>query len=151
MQNRLATRKSIESFMAFELFLDSGGFYSLLVLSDPQHHAANQILRTAKADKRRLVTTDYVLDETATLFKARGQMRLVYTLFESVLSSKACHIAWTDETRFSTARTLFSKHADQAWSFTDCVSFCTMKELRLQEALTADHHFEQAGFIALLK
>jgi uncharacterized protein len=39
---------------------------------------------------------------------------------------------------------------DKEWSLTDCISFVVMKERGLTEALTADHHFEQAGFKALL-
>ncbi len=41
--------------------------------------------------------------------------------------------------------------ADKEWSLTDCVSFLVMRERGLTEALTADRHFEQAGFVALLK
>jgi predicted nucleic acid-binding protein len=32
----------------------------------------------------------------------------------------------------------------------DATSFIIMEQLGLQEALTTDHHFEQAGFIRLL-
>ena len=42
-------------------------------------------------------------------------------------------------------------HADKEWSFTDCVSFATMRELRVRDAFTTDHHFRQAGFVPLLK
>jgi predicted nucleic acid-binding protein len=34
---------------------------------------------------------------------------------------------------------------------TDCISFAAMRACALEEALTGDHHFEQAGFAALLK
>ena len=62
--------------MARELFVDTSGFFSLLVKNDPQHALADQILRSAATKGRRRVTTDYVLDETATLLKAR----VLYTI-----------------------------------------------------------------------
>jgi predicted nucleic acid-binding protein len=47
-------------------------------------------------------------------------------------------------------KAFFRKHADHDCSFTDCASFVVMRELRLSQALTTDHHFPQAGFEALL-
>lgn len=35
---------------------------------------------------------------------------------------------------------------DKNWSLTDCITFVIMREAGLQEALTGDRHFEQAGF-----
>ena len=46
---------------------------------------------------------------------------------------------------------LFSHRADKEWSVTDCTSFVVMQEEKLIDALTTDHHFEQAGFTALLR
>ena len=40
---------------------------------------------------------------------------------------------------------------DKNWSLTDCISFVVMKDRGPTQALTADHHFEQAGFKALLR
>lgn len=151
MPSQPATLRLIELSMANELFVDTSGFYALLVQNDPQHTTASRTLRRAKAERRRLVTTDYVLDETATLLKARGAGRLVESLFERVLQSSACRVEWTDEKQFGIVRAYFLKHADQAWSFTDCLSFCVMKRYRLYDALTTDEHFEQAGFAALLR
>ena len=39
----------------------------------------------------------------------------------------------------------------QRSSLTDCISFVVMEDKGITEALTADRHFEQAGFTALLK
>jgi predicted nucleic acid-binding protein len=52
--------------------------------------------------------------------------------------------------RFAAARKFMLKHLDQAYSFTDCVSFVVMKELHLIDALATDHHFRIVGFNPLL-
>jgi hypothetical protein len=46
---------------------------------------------------------------------------------------------------------LYSQRHDKKWSLTDCISFVIMQHEGITEALTIDHHFEQAGFVALLK
>ena len=45
---------------------------------------------------------------------------------------------------------LYRSRSDKDWSLTDCLSFVIMKQRRLHEALTTDHHFEQAGLKALM-
>jgi predicted nucleic acid-binding protein len=137
--------------MANEIFVDTSGFYALFIKGDEQHVAASRILREARRRKRGFVTTDYVLVEAATLLKARGFVHLLGPFFEALEKSQACRIEWTDPDRFQGAQKFFLKHADQAWSFTDCLSFRVMKHLRLGDALTKDGHFHEAGFIVLLK
>jgi len=46
---------------------------------------------------------------------------------------------------------LYERRLDKDWSLTDCVSFAVMAQQGLSAALTADHHFEQAGFQALFR
>jgi uncharacterized protein len=46
---------------------------------------------------------------------------------------------------------LYRARPDKEWSLTDCISFAVMHQYSIREALTADHHFEQAGFVPLLK
>lgn len=47
--------------------------------------------------------------------------------------------------------TLYQQRPDKKWSLTDCISFIVMRREGITEALTGDHHFEQAGFTAVLK
>jgi predicted nucleic acid-binding protein len=137
--------------MARETFVDTSGFYALLVSKDDMHERAARILSDARRRRSVFVTTDYVLDETVTLLCARGYQRLVDPLLQSTLRSQACWLEWISPDLFSRSAAFLIKHIDQGWSFTDCVSFQTMKARRLREALTKDEHFEKAGFVALLR
>ena len=136
--------------MAPETFIDTSGFYALLVAKDDRHAAARAFMHMAAEERSPLVTTDYVLDETATLLVVRGLQRLTTPFFDHILTSKACRIEWTDSKRFLATVRFLTQHQDKSWSFTDCLSFVVMEELSLQHALTKDHHFRQAGFTALL-
>ena len=52
---------------------------------------------------------------------------------------------------FDAGMTLHRDRPDKQWSLTDCISFIVMEHRQLDRALTPDHHFEQAGFKALLR
>jgi uncharacterized protein len=143
-------KKSTRSSTARDIFVDTSGFFALLVVNDPMHRRANQVLTRSAKEKRRYVTTDYVLDESATLLRARGAGHLVAGLFDTIFASNACRIVWMDPDRFAQCRTYFLEHGDKQWSFTDCATFCVMHELGLRQALTTDHHFRQAKFEPLL-
>jgi uncharacterized protein len=136
--------------MAVETFIDTSGFYATLVKSDRAHAKAARLLKQASRARQRFVTTDYVLDETATLLRARGHRHLIAPWFGATLDSAACRVEWTGADRFGSVVALFTERSDKNWSFTDCLSFVVMKELGLKRALTTDEHFEQVGFVRLL-
>ena len=46
---------------------------------------------------------------------------------------------------------LHRERNDKSWSLTDCISFQVMQQRNIHRALTYDHHFEQAGYQALLR
>ncbi len=142
--------RSTVRFMASEIFIDTSGFYALLVRGDDQHARAAEILREAARKRRGLVTTDYILDETATLLLARGYASMLPNFFRRVQESDACRVIWIDFDYFEKTRQLFLKNLEGRWSFTDCFSFIVMKELRLRDALSKDSHFKIAGFAPLL-
>jgi hypothetical protein len=52
---------------------------------------------------------------------------------------------------FDEALGMFHSHRDKEWGLTDCISFLVMRREGVMDALTSDHHFEQAGFRALLR
>jgi predicted nucleic acid-binding protein len=143
-------KKSTKLSTRAETFVDTSGFYALLVKNDRMHERASECIERAARSEGRFVTTDYILDETATLLKARGHVHLAQAFFETVFASAACRVEWMDPDGFALTRRFFLKHHDQDWSFTDCFSFRVMRALGLRDALTADVHFRHAGFNPLL-
>jgi predicted nucleic acid-binding protein len=132
------------------LFIDSGGFYALVSAQSAAHADAVAIMEESRRTRRRAATTDYVLDETATLLRARGLRKQVKEFLRLTESSQALSIEWMTPDRFEAARGFMLKHLDQEFSFTDCARFVVMKELRLLDALATDKHFRIAGFNPLL-
>jgi predicted nucleic acid-binding protein len=132
------------------LFIDSGGFYALVSAESAAHKNAIAIMEESRRTRRRAVTTDYVLDETATLLRARGLTNQLKEFLRLTETSQALSIEWMTPDRFAAVRTFMLKHLDQEFSFTDCASFVVMRELRLMDALATDKHFRIAGFNPLL-
>ena len=102
------------------LFIDTGGFYALIAPDSSVHARAKAIMQEAAHARRPAVTTDYVVDETATLLRARGLTKLLSEFFRLAEESKALSIEWITPDRFTAARKFMLKHIDQEFSFTDC-------------------------------
>jgi uncharacterized protein len=136
--------------MPEDFFVDTSGFYALLMRSDGGHGRMVSFLDSLREGKQRWITSDYVLDESATLLMARGYPHLAEAILNLPDNSQALDVEWMDADRFARTRGIFRKYLDQGMSFTDCFSFCVMRELGLSKALTKDRHFEIAGFSRLL-
>ena len=136
---------------AADVFMDSAGFLALWDGADEHHAAALKLQAGLTGKRRRFLTTEYVVDETVTLLLVRHSHEAAVDFLDTIERSEALRLEWIGPDRFRAAGALFRKHADKEWSFTDCVSFTTMHELRVRDAFTTDHHFKQAGFNPLLK
>ena len=55
------------------------------------------------------------------------------------------------EQLYTQAFQLYCQRLDKEWGLVDCISFILMQERGITEALTADEHFQQAGFRVLLR
>ncbi|MBA2431702.1 MAG: type II toxin-antitoxin system VapC family toxin [Chthoniobacterales bacterium] len=134
-----------------EVLVDSAGFFALWDATDQHHTAALRLQRELLRRGRRFLTTEYIVDETVTLLLVRHSHAAAADFLETIERSETLRLEWIGPERFHAASALFRKHSDKEWSFTDCVSFTTMRELRISEVLTTDRHFERAGFMPLLK
>jgi predicted nucleic acid-binding protein len=135
---------------AREAFVDTSGLYALVDRKDTHHAAARDVVTRLARSGRMLVVTDYVVSETATLAKARSGSQVAVRVLDLVEQSVGIRIERIDAGRFDATRAFFRKHADHAYSFTDCASFVVMRELGIRQAVTTDGHFREAGFQPLL-
>ena len=136
--------------MALDLLLDTSGLYALADRKDPLGPKVRELVAARVTRGTRLVLTDYLLDETCTLAKARAGCFAALRLLDLVEASAGFRMEWIGPTRFEAAKGFFRRHADHGYSFTDCTSFIVMQELGLRDAITSDRHFNEAGFRGLL-
>lgn len=98
----------------------------------------------------RIITTGYVLAETGSLLSRRDDRPAFVDLLRQLQSDPLVLIAPASRALFRDGFELFAARPEKEWSLVDCISFAIMRQRRLNDALTADHHFTQAGFRALL-
>jgi uncharacterized protein len=128
------------------LFVDTAGWVACADGADPSHHEAAAARDAWLERGGYLLTTDYVADETLTLLRFRLGLNLAEAWWRQVEDSSRLRWEFITLARADKARALFFRYRDKEFSFTDCTSFVVMRELRLRDALTTDHHFAQAGF-----
>ena len=116
------------------VFLDTAYVNALVKVRDQWHNAAVQWEERLAVERRRLVTTEFVLVEIADGLAAvrfRAQAVQVITTLKQVLVD----IIPASSQLFRTALELYRRRADKDWGLTDCVSFVVMSEQSLSEAL----------------
>ncbi len=136
---------------ASDVLVDTAGFLALWDAGDEHHTAAVRLQAELLRRRRRFLTTECIVDETVTLLRHRHSHAAAVDFLDTIERSEALRVEWIGPDRFHAAGALFRRHADKEWSFTDCVSFALMRELRIRDAFTTDHHFQQAGFVPLLR
>lgn len=129
------------------LFADTFYYLALLNRDDAAHDSAREFARTLTGSK---VTTAWVLTEIGDALAKPKQRGLFVGLLKRLRSDPTLTIIAASDELFGRGFDLYASRPDKGWSLTDCISFVVMREHGLTEALTADRHFSQAGFRALL-
>jgi predicted nucleic acid-binding protein len=129
-----------------KLFVDTWGWVALADWKDPGHEGATQFFRKARRSSG-VVTSNFVLDETFTLFFARRPFEEASRFASGLLASPFITREEITTSRFRKAFDLRLAFRDKPdISFTDLTSMAIMQELKIMDVLTGDRHFLQAGF-----
>lgn len=129
-------------------FADTNFLVELLNPKDQWHSAAKE---TAGALDEPAVTTMWVLVELGDALSVGGNRNLFLEFIDELSQQSEWETVPASPDSFAQGVELFRAGADMDWSLTDCISFAVMKQRGVTDALTHDHHFEQAGFRVLLK
>jgi predicted nucleic acid-binding protein len=130
------------------LFVDTVYWLALMNPNDNWHRHA---LEWAARIEEPLVTTDAVLTEVGDAFCRADRRRWAVDAIQMVQADPEITSVHGSSALFKQALDLYSTRRDKDWSLTDCISFVVMNDRELKRALTADLHFVQAGFQALLR
>ena len=129
------------------VFADTSFFLALLREDDPAHAPALALLMLNQP----IVTTEFILLELGNACARGADHADFLAQVAGMRTSPRIRIIPLDSRLLNRGFERMRDRPDKDWSLTDCISFAVMEEEGIQEALTADRHFEQAGFTALLK
>lgn len=124
-------------------------FY-LLALFNGEDAGHERALKASAELQGNLVTTDGVLTETADALPDSANRIRCAEFIDDLRQSLRVEIESASRHLFDAGLELYRDRPDKDWSLTDCISFVVMHQQVIDEALTGDRHFEQAGFRALL-
>jgi predicted nucleic acid-binding protein len=125
--------------------------FALIAWLNPRDHAHIAVSAYLDSFTGQLVTTEWVLMELADALSAPEGRTMAAEFLNAVRADPMFDVVGYLPAIYQAGFDLFAARADKAWSLTDCISFAVMTERDLTDALTADHHFEQAGFRAVFK
>ncbi len=134
-----------------EVFLDTSFAIALSAITDQNHAKAVELAEQIEAENLRLVTTQAILLEIGNALSKQKYRSAAIQLLESLEADPNIEIVPLTNELYNAAFQLFRSRQDKEWGLVDCISFLVMQNRAITEALTADDHFNQAGFRALLK
>jgi len=133
-----------------EIFADACFWIAFLNPRDAWHEVARLLYR--EHSNRRILTSEMVLAETLnfmSVYGAQGRSAAV-NLIRSFEHSTNVKVEPQSSEQFWNAVDFYNARPDQEWGLVDCASFQLMQANNIQDALTNDHHFTQAGFTILM-
>jgi predicted nucleic acid-binding protein len=127
------------------VFIDTSAFYAVMDRDDANHPAAKELWTTLLGESAPLLTTNYVLMETAALLQHRIGVAAVRSFHEDVVP--LLQVDWVTEEAHRAGMEAVLTAARKRLSLVDCVSFQTMRRMGVRSAFCFDAHFGEQGFV----
>lgn len=133
-----------------ELFLDTSFGLALVLGHDIHHDLALQLSRGIEQQRQPVVTTTGVILELGNALARLRYRSLGISLIRDLRADTRIEIVVVDDALIDAGYEIYEQYDDKNWGLADCISFVLMRERGISDALTADRHFQQAGYRALL-
>lgn len=137
--------------MKNSVFLDTSFSIALSITQDKFHQRAIELTKKVNAIQSQIVTTQAVILEIGNALSKLRYRQSANGIITFLKNDPNVTIVSLSDKLFDQAFDLFRDRPDKEWGLVDCVSFVVMQEKEITDALTADEHFIQAGFRALLR
>ncbi len=126
------------------IFADTAGLFALMVKNDLMHVRAKQNFAFFARQRVQLLTSSFVLVETAALLQRRVGLEAVHDFQSKIIP--LLEIIWVSNDWYTRAiQRLFALN-DRNISLVDCLSFEIMESREISHAFTFDKHFSENGF-----
>ena len=126
------------------IFADTSGLYPLLDAENMAFARVAPAWQRLRDSEDSIITTNYVLLETAALLQARLGVGAVRDFVDDVVP--VLSVEWVDPSVHEGGLAAVLAANRRELSFVDCVSFEVMRRLGIRRALTLDEHFREQGF-----
>ncbi len=128
-----------------KVFIDTGAFLAISDKSDIFHELSATVYQKVVEQKAILYTSNYIIDETITLIRARVNHSAAVAFIKGLDDSDITILHITEKDEYS-AKEIFIKYKDKDFSYTDCTSFTLIDKYSIDAALSLDEHFSQYGY-----
>ena len=132
--------------------VDTGAWIALLSSADQHGAAATDRYRALSTEGVRLVTTNYIVDETATRLRYGAGLDAALAfrrMLDDSVKARRLRITWIDETSEREAWRILEQYHDVTLSLTDATTAVTARRARIEEIFGFDRDFEALGLLVL--
>ena len=132
------------------IFVDTSGWLSIVNRTDALHGEATRIYNERFDAGWNFITHFGVMLEVGNGLSQVRFRHLAVQLKARIDASMRIEVIPLTDNLYEAGWQMYANRPDKNWGIVDCISFLLMQQHGLTEALTADQHFEQAGYIKLL-
>lgn len=130
------------------MLIDTSGLLCLIHKDEIFHNQATEYFMSYQ----KIFIHNYIIAEFVALANVRKIPRdKVLNFLLEMNKNKKVQMTWIDKMLHDAGMVLLETRMDKTYSLCDAVSFVVMRQYKITTSLTTDVHFEQEGFIRLLK